>query len=180
MENRIGKSMENNMITKATLDNVTEITNLVNSAYRGESSKKGWTTEANILEGTRITESELTEIIQDSNNTILIYQENNKIIGTVLLTNKKTELYLGMLTISPELQNAGLGKKLLQAAEDFACSLALTKIVMTVITVRDELIAWYKRNGYTDTSKREPFPANFEDTVLHSEPLEFMVLEKNL
>ena len=156
------------MITKATLNKVTEITNLVNSAYRGETSKKGWTTEANILEGTRITETELTEILQDTSNTFLVYIENNKIIGTVLLTNKKTELYLGMLTISPELQNAGLGKKLLQAAEDFAHSLHLPKIVMTVITIREELIAWYKRNGYSDTGEREPFPANFDDVVLHA------------
>ena len=156
------------MITKATLDNVSEITILVNSAYRGETSKKGWTTEANILEGTRISENELTETLSDANNTILVYQENNKIIGTVLLTNKTTELYLGMLTISPELQNAGLGKKLLQAAEDFARSLHLPKIVMTIITIREELIGWYKRNGYRDTGKREPFPANFDDVVLHA------------
>ncbi len=168
------------MITKATLDNVTEITNLVNSAYRGETSKKGWTTEANILEGTRITETELSETLSDTNNTILVYQENETIIGTVLLTNKKTELYLGMLTISPELQNAGLGKKLLQAAENFAHSLTLPKIVMTVITVRDELITWYQRNGYTDTGKREAFPTDLDDIVLHFEPLEFMVLEKKL
>jgi ribosomal protein S18 acetylase RimI-like enzyme len=168
------------MISKATIVHVTEITNLVNSAYRGETSKKGWTTEANILEGSRITETELIEILQDTNNTLLIYQENNKIIGTVLLTNKKTKLYLGMLTISPELQNSGLGKKLLQAAEDFAHSVHLPKIVMTVITIREELIAWYKRNGYLDTGEREPFPANFDDVVLHSEPLTFMVLEKLL
>lgn len=166
------------MIIKATLENVTEITNLVNSAYRGETSKKGWTTEANILEGTRITETELTQILSEPNNTILLYLENNKIIGTVLLTNKKTELYLGMLTISPELQNAGLGKKLLQAAEDFARAAQLPKIIMTVITIRHELIAWYNRNGYTDTGKREPFPTNLDDVVLHSEPLEFMILEK--
>jgi ribosomal protein S18 acetylase RimI-like enzyme len=168
------------MITKATLNHVTEITNLVNSAYRGETSKKGWTTEANILEGTRITESELIEILSDSNNTFLIYQENDTIIGTVLLTNKKTELYLGMLTISPELQNSGLGKKLLQAAEDFAHSLHLPKIVMTVISIREELIAWYQRNGYSDTGKREPFPSAFKDAITHHEPLEFMILEKIL
>lgn len=168
------------MITKATLNKVTEITNLVNSAYRGETSKKGWTTEAHILAGSRITESELIEILSDTNNTFLLYQENDKIIGTVLLTNKETELYLGMLTISPELQNTGLGKKLLLAAEDFAHSLRLPKITMTVITIREELIAWYQRNGYSDTGKREPFPAAFDDFVLLSEPLTFMVLEKTL
>lgn len=168
------------MITKAIMSQIPEITNLVNSAYRGETSKKGWTTEATILEGTRISESELIELLSDPNNTILLYQENNKIIGTVLLTHKKTELYLGMLTISPELQNSGLGKKLLRAAEDFAHALNLPKIVMTVITIREELIAWYQRNGYSDSGKREPFPAAFNDVVLHHEPLEFMILEKIL
>ena len=168
------------MITKATLENATEITNLVNSAYRGETSKKGWTTEANLLEGTRITETELSETLSDANNTILVYQENNTIIGTVLLTNKTTELYLGMLTISPELQNTGLGKKLLQAAEDFALALNLPKITMTVISIREELIAWYQRNGYSDTGKREAFPAAFDDVVLHHEALEFMIIEKIL
>jgi len=168
------------MITKATINQIPEITNLVNAAYRGEYSKKGWTTEAHFLEGTRISENELKEIFQNTNNTILIYQENQKIIGTVLLTNKQTELYLGMLTISPELQNSGLGKKLLQAAEDFANNLQLPKIVMTVISIRIELIAWYNRNGYVDTGIREPFPSNFNDVVLHHEPLEFMVVEKLL
>ncbi len=168
------------MIIKATISDIPALNILINSAYRGETSKKGWTTEANILEGTRITETELTETLLDKNNTILVYQENDKIIGTVLLTNKKSELYLGLLTISPELQNSGLGKKLLQAAEDFAHSLGLPKIVMTAITVRDELIAWYKRNGYLDTGKREPFPQNLDDVVLYSEPLEFMVLCKNI
>ncbi|NHM02215.1 GNAT family N-acetyltransferase [Flavobacterium difficile] len=168
------------MITKATLKDVTEITKLVNSAYRGETSKKGWTTEANILEGERISESELTEILLNTENTFLIYRENNKIIGTVLLTNKKTELYLGMLTVSPELQNSGLGKKLLIAAEDLANAIPLPKIVMTVISIREELIAWYQRNGYLDTGKREPFPSIYNDVVLHSEPLEFSILEKVL
>lgn len=168
------------MITKATLKDVVEITKLVNSAYRGETSKKGWTTEANILEGERISELELTEILLSTENTFLIYRENNKIIGTVLLTNKKTELYLGMLTVSPELQNSGLGKKLLIAAEELAHSLQLPKIIMTVISIREELISWYQRNGYSDTGKREPFPSIYNDVVLHSEPLEFSILEKTL
>jgi ribosomal protein S18 acetylase RimI-like enzyme len=169
-----------NKITKATIKQVAEITTLVNSAYRGETSKKGWTTEADFLEGTRISEKELTEIIQDKNTTLLIYQENQKIIGTVLLSNKQTELYLGMLTISPDLQNSGLGKKLLLAAEEHAHTLKLPKIVMSVISIRKELIAWYNRNGYIDTGIREPFPANANDVNLYFEPLEFMIIEKVL
>jgi ribosomal protein S18 acetylase RimI-like enzyme len=166
------------MITKVVAADIASLNTLINSAYRGEFSKKGWTTEAHILEGCRTTEAELLEIIQDKHNTILKYSENNKIIGCVLLKAKENELYLGMLTVSPELQNSGIGKKLLHQAEVFAAELGLPKIVMTVISVREELISWYKRNGYVDTGSREPFPVSDVFNPTTQEPLEFMVLEK--
>jgi ribosomal protein S18 acetylase RimI-like enzyme len=166
------------MITKVVAADIASLNTLINSAYRGEFSKKGWTTEAHILEGSRTTEAELLEIIQDKHNTILKYSEHNKIIGCVLLKAKEIELYLGMLTVSPELQNSGIGKKLLQQAEVFAAELGLPKIVMTVISVREELISWYKRNGYVDTGVREPFPVSEVFNPTTQEPLEFMVLEK--
>jgi ribosomal protein S18 acetylase RimI-like enzyme len=168
------------MITKATLEDVSSLNKLINSAYRGESSKKGWTTEANILEGKRTTEDELRAIIQDPKNTILKFTENNQIIGCVLLKEKESELYLGMLTVSPELQNSGVGKKLMQEAEVFALDLGISKIVMTVISVRAELISWYNRKGYVDTGLREPFPVSDVFSQTSNEPLEFMVLEKRI
>jgi ribosomal protein S18 acetylase RimI-like enzyme len=166
------------MITIATLEDVSALEQLINSAYRGEASKQGWTTEANLLEGKRITEDELTEIIQDKENTILKFIENNKIIGCVLLVNKGNKLYLGMLTVSPELQNSGIGKKILQEAEVHALSLGLHKIVMTVISIREELIAWYNRHGFVDTGVKEPFPLNDSDAIITNQPLEFIVMEK--
>jgi ribosomal protein S18 acetylase RimI-like enzyme len=168
------------MITKATLEDVSALNKLINSAYRGESSKKGWTTEANLLEGKRTNEDELTEIIQNKKNTILKFTENNEIIGCVLLIEKEHQLYLGMLTVSPELQNSGVGKKLMQQAEIHASTLGLSKIVMTVISVREELISWYKRNGYVDTGAREPFPVGDVHIPISNQPLEFMVLEKRI
>jgi len=168
------------MITKASLEDVSSLNKLINSAYRGESSKKGWTTEANILEGKRTTEDELIEIIQDQKNTILKYSENDEIIGCVLLKQKENELYLGMLTVSPELQNSGIGKKLMQQAEISALNLGVSKIVMTVISVREELISWYKRHGFVDTGLREPFPVSDVFSQTTNEPLEFMVLEKRI
>lgn len=168
------------MITKATVEDISALNKLINSAYRGESSKKGWTTEATILEGLRTTEQELSEIIQNTKKTILKFTENNLLIGCVLLIEKEQQLYLGMLTVSPELQNSGIGKKLLQQAEIHASALGLPKIVMTVISVREELIAWYKRNGYVDTGAREPFPANDVHIPITEVPLEFIVLEKKI
>lgn len=168
------------MITKAIAEDVSSLNKLINSAYRGEFSKKGWTTEANILEGSRTNEAELIEIIQDPKNTILKFTENGHINACVLLVEKEKQLYLGMLTVSPELQNSGIGKKLLYEAETHAKALGLTKIVMTVISSREELIAWYKRHGYTDTGAREPFPVSEIHISISEQPLEFMVLEKKI
>lgn len=168
------------MITKATLQDIPALNILINSAYRGETSKKGWTTEANLLEGKRTNEEELTETILDPKNTILKYTENNQIIGSVLLVEKEHQLYLGMLTVSPELQNSGIGKKLLAEAENHAKSLGLSGIIMTVISVREELIAWYKRHGYVDTGKREAFPESDIHVTISEKPLEFIYFEKKI
>jgi ribosomal protein S18 acetylase RimI-like enzyme len=166
------------MTTIATLEDVTSLEKLINSAYRGETSKKGWTTEANLLEGKRITTDELIQIIKEKENTIFKFTENNKIIGCVLLVNKVNKLYLGMLTVSPELQNSGIGKQLLHEAEVYALALGLPKIAMTVISIRKELIAWYNRHGYVDTGAREPFPLNDTDAIIANQALEFIVMEK--
>ena len=168
------------MITKATSEDVSALNILINSAYRGESSKKGWTTEANLLQGLRTTEQELAETIGNTNNAILKFTDNKNIIGCVLLIKKEQQLYLGMLTVLPDLQNSGIGKKLLQEAEIHAVALGLPKIVMTVISVREELIAWYKRHGYTDTGGRVPFPASDVHVPILEQPLEFIVLEKKI
>lgn len=168
------------MITKATLQDIPALTILINSAYRGETSKKGWTTEANLLEGKRTNEEELTETVLDPKNTILKFTDNDTIIGSVLLIEKEHQLYLGMLTVSPELQNSGIGKKLLAEAENHAKALGLSSIIMTVISVREELVAWYKRHGYVDTGEREAFPESEIHVTISEKPLEFIYLEKKI
>ncbi|KFF05841.1 GNAT family N-acetyltransferase [Flavobacterium reichenbachii] len=168
------------MITKATLQDIPALTTLINAAYRGETSKKGWTTEAHLLEGKRTDEQEMTEMFLNPKNTILKFTENEKIIGSVLLVEKEHQLYLGMLTVSPELQNAGIGKKMLAEAENHAKALGLSSIIMTVISVREELIAWYKRHGYVDTGKKEAFPDSVIHVTISDMPLEFIYLEKKI
>ena len=119
------------MITIATLEDVMALEKLINSAYRGENSKQGWTTEADFLKGKRITVNELIKIIQNKDNTILKFTNNGTTIGCVLLVNKIDKLYLGMLTVSPKLQNNGIGKQLLHGAKKHALALGLPKIAMT-------------------------------------------------
>jgi len=145
-------------ITKATIADVAELTQLVNSGYRGESSKKGWTTEANLLDGIRIDENAMIKYFQDPYITILKYvNDEGKIIGCVYLEVKGERLYLGMLTVSPLLQANGIGRQLLHQAEIVATELNCRAIYMTVIKSRKELTAWYERRGYQATGEILPF-----------------------
>ena len=166
------------MITIAILEDVSALSTLVNSAYRGESSKKGWTTEAHLLGGIRITNKELTETIQKTDTFILKYTEAEKILGCMMLVQEENALYLGMLTVSPELQGKGIGKEMLKSAEVFAKENGIPKIVMTVISVRLELISWYERHGYVKTGETKPFPMNNPDFGEPKQYLEFIVMEK--
>lgn len=168
------------MISAATVQDIPELNILINSAYRGESSKKGWTTEEHLLDGIRTDEENLSQLLQKENVTILKYTDNNQIIGSVYLEKQDKKLYLGMLTVSPELQGGGVGKKLMQAAEKFAQNAELDKISMTVISVRKELIAYYKRRGYKNTGETKPFPMTDPKFGLPKQFLEFIVMEKEI
>lgn len=137
------------MIATATVHDAKDLNALINAAYRGEESKKGWTTEAEILGGIRIDESTLETMLLEGKGTIVKYLGlEGEILGTVYLEVKTPELYLGMFAVSPVAQGKGIGKKLLSFAEKFALENGCNRITMTVIRMRGELIDWYKRHGY--------------------------------
>ncbi|HOX81622.1 MAG TPA: GNAT family N-acetyltransferase [Chryseolinea sp.] len=167
-------------IIAATIDDVPELSVLINSAYRGKTAKQGWTTEADLIDGTRTDENGLTEILRDPEATILKYVENQKILACVELIREDDKLYLGMLTVSPVLQGKGIGKELLHSAEQEALKQNCNSIFMTVISVRTELIDWYVRHGYTNTGKRKPFLTSHPRLGQPRQQLEFIVLEKKI
>lgn len=169
-----------NEVSIATENDIKDLNELINSAYRGEGSKKGWTTEADILDGIRTDDESLKNIIHRKNTFLLKYTDDKKITACVLLEKQGDALYLGMLTVSPELQGKGVGKVLLNSAEEKAKELLCKKIKMTVISVREELIKWYERHGYSDTGKREPFPMEDPKFGLPKQQLEFIVMEKRV
>ncbi len=168
-------------ISKATAADAAELVDLLNSAYRGDSSKQGWTTEAHLIAGNvRTNEQTVTDVINQPGSVVLkCTDEQNHIIGTVNLQKQGDKLYLGMFSVSPASQGGGIGKKLLVAAEDHAKEVDCSMIYMTVISIRKELIDWYKRHGYVDTGERKPFVED-EITGKHLQKLEFAVLEKTI
>lgn len=166
------------MIDIASQQDIPALVTLINSAYRGEGSKQGWTTEADLIQGLRTDEENLGEIIADPDTTFLKYSnEEGKIVGCMRLQQQQDRLYLGMLTVSPVLQAQGLGKKLLKAADEMALAKKCRSIFMTVFSVRSELVAWYERHGYQKTGKVIPFKHNEKFEVVAQE-LEFFELEK--
>jgi ribosomal protein S18 acetylase RimI-like enzyme len=168
------------MILPATVEDAPILSNLVNSAYRGDSSRQGWTTETDLLDGTRIDFRAIAEMINRHGTTILKYVEDGTILGCVELEHKGHRLYLGMLTVEPDLQGKGIGKALLGAAEMEARRLKCTRVSMTVISIREELIAWYLRHGYHDTGQRKPFEVPDSRWGIPKQELEFAVLEKEI
>jgi len=168
-------------ISKANIKDIPELVELVNSAYRGETSKKGWTTEADLLKGALRTDiPSLIALINNPEAVLLKYSDiNNTIIGSVYLEKQKRGLYLGMLSVSPLLQAAGIGKQIMSAAEFYAKENNCPSIFMSVISVRHELIAWYERLGYNKTGETKPFPSDNRFGV-PTQPLEFIIMEKLL
>lgn len=161
-------------ITTASPDDAPALKDLLEAAYRGDSARQGWNHEADILDDERIERDELDALLADPAVTILT-ADQGALVGCVAVTRKEARLgYLGMLCVLPTLQSAGLGRRLLDAAEDHARALGLAAMEMTVIDSRTSLIAWYERRGYAFTGERRPFP------VLRDPPVNFVVLEKPL
>ena len=131
----------------ATRADIPQLHHLVNSAYRGESSRSGWTTEADFLGGIRVDPEGLLEMIENANSVILLAKLGGVLAGCVYLQKQERKTYLGMLTVDPNLQAKGLGKKILAKAEEWARENKSDTIEMTVITLREELINWYERYG---------------------------------
>ena len=153
---------------------------LVNSAYRGDTSRLGWTTEADLLDGIRTDEASMVQMITSPQSVILkCLDSEDRLCGCVFLQLQEKKLYLGMLTVAPHLQNKGIGKELLAASESYAKEKGAGSVIMTVITVRDSLIAWYERHGYYLTCEKRPFPDDPRFGI-PKQPLEFVVMEKKL
>jgi len=154
---------------------------VINAAYRGDQSREGWTTEADLIAGDRVTAAEVTALIGRSDTVILLCLLDELIVGTVELRRQGFEAYLGMFVVNPRLQTKGIGKKLLAAAEEYVRSQwSSTSIALSVISVRDELIEFYERRGYKRTGVFEDFPEQLGQSTPIVAGLQFEQLSKSL
>lgn len=156
---------------------------LVESAYRGEASRAGWTTEADLLDGQRTDAADLASILSDPEQGLLTAWDGERLVGCILIARRGEGIgYFGMLSVSPTLQGGGLGRRLVGAAETaMADRFGARRVRISVIPQRETLIGWYGRLGYAATGETLPFPYGDErfGRPLRDD-LSFIVMEKPL
>ncbi len=161
------------------------LVDLINSAYRGQGAQAGWTTEAGYIDGQRIDLASLRADLAAAPQALILTardDEGGPILGCVWLEPAEAGVwYLGMLTIRPDLQDRQMGRTLLNAGEAYAKEHGAGRMRMTVVHIRDTLIAWYERRGYALTGETRPFPHGDDrfGKPLRDD-LAFVVMEKSL
>ena len=166
----------------ATPADVPTIAGLVESAYRGDASRVGWTTEADFLHGRRTDATEIEELMANANARFVLLERNGTVIASCYIERQGEACYFGMFSVHPPLQGAGIGRLMLAeveriARDEWGCG----RVEMTVIDIRAELIAWYERRGYARTGITKPFPYGDERFGLpQRDDLRFEYLTKAL
>jgi ribosomal protein S18 acetylase RimI-like enzyme len=165
----------------ATLEDVAAIVALVESAYRGTASQSGWTSEAHLLHGQRTDAAMITDMLHDPQQVILLF-ENPDLIGCLNAQRHPSQVYFGMISVSPTVQAQGCGRQMLEAAELWAQeNWQAAKAHMSVIRQRSELIAWYQRRGYSLTGETVAFPyGDPRFGIPQRDDLEMLVLAKTI
>lgn len=166
----------------ATAIDVDAIVALVESAYRGDASKIGWTTEADLLDGRRTGADDVIACIKRPRSRILLAERSDQLLACAHVADEDGAGYFGMFSVQPKLQGGGIGKALLDEAErTVRDEWQLPVMRMTVIDVRAELIGFYERRGYRRTGITKPFPYGDERFgIPRRDDLRFEVLEKTL
>jgi ribosomal protein S18 acetylase RimI-like enzyme len=153
---------------------------LIEHAYRGEDALRSWTTEADFLTGPRSSLAEIKSLIADPQSRFVVAVEGDGTLGAcALIRDEEGVAYFGMFGVRPDLQGAGLGREVLAAAEHEARALwGCPAMMMTVISLREELIAYYERRGYRRTGETKPFPFD-EHTSATRTDFDLVVLRKD-
>jgi ribosomal protein S18 acetylase RimI-like enzyme len=172
---------------RAVPDDLPALHALVETAYRGDASRAGWTTEADLIDGQRTDREELESLMSSPTKRFVLGflsgdGEGDELVASVLVSDEGDAAYVGMFVVRPVLQGRGLGKLVLAEAERIAREELGRRVVrMQVIAQRDELIAWYARRGYAPTGERAPFPyGNARAGAPKRDDLEFVILRKEL
>lgn len=166
----------------AVMADVPAIVALVESAYRGDSGRRGWTTESDLLDGQRTDVAGVITLLGQPHGMILLAERDGALLANCHIERRGDGGYFGMFAVDPLRQGGGLGKAVLAEAERIARETwGCRAMHMTVIVQRAELIAFYERRGYRRTGEFQPFPYGDERFgIPRRDDLRFEVLRKEL
>jgi len=171
------------IIRPAQAQDADVISALVNRAYRGDSSRAGWTTEADLLDGKRTTTDDVLALLNRQDVVMLTGWVDETLMVTLCAEWHAEEqvAHLGMIAVEPTAQNRGYGKQMILAAEQLAVACWRARASqMAVVSVRQTLIAFYQRLGYQATGELKPFPHLPEMWQAKVENMQLMTLQKAL
>lgn len=166
----------------ATAADIDAVVALVESAYRGDASRVGWTTEADFLDGRRTGADDIQAILAKPRSRLLLAERDGALIACAHVAVEDEAGYFGMFSVDPQQQGGGIGKAVLEEAERIArADWGMSCMRMTVIDIREELIAFYERRGYHRTGIKKPFPyGDARFGLPKRDDLRFEILEKPL
>lgn len=191
---------ESIFLRQAGADDIGALEQLLNCCYR---ETAGWTNEADLVGGIRITQAELASTIANPKHYLFVYpktttgerdgDETGELLGCIAVDMKveadsNKSAYIGMFAVHPELQGQGVGNVILQAAETFAerhlqSSLETpnekpARLTMSILSHRPELLSYYQRRGYQLNGNKMPFPDDGNNGEPKRQDLELLELEK--
>jgi ribosomal protein S18 acetylase RimI-like enzyme len=182
MDTALPRAADQPTFRDATDADVPALVALIESAYRGDTSRAGWTTEADLLEGQRTDPEGVADVVRSPHSRMLVVERDGELVACCQLEHRGTHAYFGMFAVRPRLQGAGLGKVIIAEAErTVRAEWGASEMHMTVISARGDLIAWYERRGYRRTGRMFPFPYGDERFgIPQRDDLRFELLVKNL
>jgi N-acetylglutamate synthase-like GNAT family acetyltransferase len=161
-------------VRRASEGDIPALHALIESAYRGETARRGWTHEADLVSTPRTSRDALLTLMRDPDEALLAAYDGAQLVGCFQLTSRAGGIaYVGLITVAPHLQARGLGKALLAEAEAAAQALfGAQTLELSVVTKRPELVAYYARRGFSATGELIPFP------VAVDPPLQLQIMRK--
>lgn len=147
------------IFSDATAADVLELVDLINTAYRTPGDKPGWTDERSLLRGTRTDSVTLASELKSGRYLIAKERDDSPVVACARITAEDDGVwYVASVAVNAARQGGGTGRLVLGEIARQARAANVQVLRITVINLREQLIAWYERRGFVRTGETEPFP----------------------